>query len=127
MFGLDAMKLTVFILFLPVAMFLTLVFLIRRHASDALLVTYYFFWIFAALVCLVRGIFIFQQNKRLAWCCFGVTLLQVTLVILPAFATAKIRGHLPKSLEPTAAPLSGLAQLPFRATCSSGCGSVLIR
>jgi hypothetical protein len=32
-----------------------------------------------------------------------------------------------KSLEPTAAPLSGLARLPFRATASSGCGSALIR
>ena len=32
-----------------------------------------------------------------------------------------------KSLEPTAAPLMGLARLPFRATGSSGCGSALIR
>jgi hypothetical protein len=32
-----------------------------------------------------------------------------------------------KSLEPTAAPLLGLARLPFRATGSSGCGSALIR
>jgi hypothetical protein len=31
------------------------------------------------------------------------------------------------SLEPTAAPLSGLARLPFRAAGSSGCGSALIR
>jgi hypothetical protein len=32
-----------------------------------------------------------------------------------------------KSLEPTAAPLSGLARLPFRAAGSSGCGSAFIR
>jgi hypothetical protein len=32
-----------------------------------------------------------------------------------------------KSLEPTAAPLSGLARLPFRVAGSSGCGSALIR
>ena len=32
-----------------------------------------------------------------------------------------------KSLEPTAAPLSGLARLPFRAAGSSRCGSALIR
>jgi hypothetical protein len=32
-----------------------------------------------------------------------------------------------KSLEPTAAPLMGLARLPFRAAGSSGCGSALIR
>jgi hypothetical protein len=32
-----------------------------------------------------------------------------------------------KSLEPTAAPLLGLARLPFRAAGSSGCGSALIR
>ena len=32
-----------------------------------------------------------------------------------------------KSLEPIAAPLSGLARLPFRAAGSSGCGSALIR
>jgi len=30
-----------------------------------------------------------------------------------------------KSLEPTAAPLLGLARLPFRAAGSSGCGSAL--
>jgi hypothetical protein len=32
-----------------------------------------------------------------------------------------------KSLEPTAAPLSSLARLSFRAAGSSGCGSALIR
>jgi hypothetical protein len=32
-----------------------------------------------------------------------------------------------QSPEPTAAPLSGLARLPFRAAGSSGCGSALIR
>jgi hypothetical protein len=32
-----------------------------------------------------------------------------------------------KSLEPTAAPLMGLARLAFRADGSSGCGSALIR
>jgi hypothetical protein len=32
-----------------------------------------------------------------------------------------------KSLEPTAAPLLGLARLPFRAAGSSGCGSAFIR
>jgi hypothetical protein len=32
-----------------------------------------------------------------------------------------------KSLEPTAAPLSGLARLPFRAAGSSRSGSALIR
>jgi hypothetical protein len=32
-----------------------------------------------------------------------------------------------QSLEPTAAPLLGLARLPFRASGSSGCGSALIR
>ena len=31
------------------------------------------------------------------------------------------------SLEPTAAPLSGLVRLPFRAARLSGCGSALIR
>jgi len=33
----------------------------------------------------------------------------------------------PSTLEPTAAPLWGLARLPFRAAGSSGCGSALIR
>jgi hypothetical protein len=32
-----------------------------------------------------------------------------------------------KLLEPTAAPLPGLAQFPFRAAGSSGCGSAFIR
>jgi hypothetical protein len=32
-----------------------------------------------------------------------------------------------KSLEPTAAPLMGLARLPFRAAGSSACGSAFIR
>jgi hypothetical protein len=37
-------------------------------------------------------------------------------------------AHAPnKSLEPTAAPLLGLARLPFRAAGSSGCGSAFIR
>jgi hypothetical protein len=32
-----------------------------------------------------------------------------------------------QSLEPTAAPLLGLARLPFRAVGSSRCGSAFIR
>jgi hypothetical protein len=32
-----------------------------------------------------------------------------------------------KSLEPTAAPLSDLARIPFRAVGSSRCGSAFIR
>jgi hypothetical protein len=32
-----------------------------------------------------------------------------------------------KSLEPTAAPLLGLARLPFRAVGFSGCGSAFVR
>jgi hypothetical protein len=84
------MKLTIFILLLPVVMFFGFMFLLRSHASDTLELPFFIFWIFTALVCFVRGLFIFRQHRRLAWCCFGVTLLQVVLAILPALASHKI-------------------------------------
>ena len=84
------MRLTIFILTLPVVMFFGFVFLLRSHASDAFEIPFFIVWIFTALVCFVRGFFIFRQHRRLAWCCFGVALLQVVLAILPALASHKI-------------------------------------
>jgi cytochrome bd-type quinol oxidase subunit 2 len=84
------MRLTIFILLLPVVMFFVFVFLLRSHASDMLELPFFIFWILTALVCFVRGLFIFRQHRRLAWCCFGVTLLQFILAILPLLARHKI-------------------------------------
>jgi hypothetical protein len=84
------MRLTIFILSLPVVMFLAVIFLFRSQTSDEFELTFFVFWILTAVVCFIRGLFIFREHRRLALCCFGITLLQILLAILPVFASRRV-------------------------------------
>jgi hypothetical protein len=83
------MKLTIFILLLPIVIFVSGILLIHRPASDAMIQTFLGFWAAASLLCFIRGFFIFRQHRRLAWCCFLIALLQIIFAILPALASHK--------------------------------------
>jgi hypothetical protein len=74
------MRLTLLIMLLPVMMFFGFLFALKHNALE---LPGFILWILATLVCVVRGIVIFRQHRRLAWCCFGVALLQVVLVVFP--------------------------------------------
>ena len=83
------MKLTIFILLLPVMIFLSGLILVSRPATDAQIQIFLGVWAAASLVCFIRGFFIFRQHQRLAWCCFIIALLQVVFAILPLLASHK--------------------------------------
>lgn len=85
------MRLTLLILLLPVAIFFGWILLQPRlgEAGDSLIPIWFGIWMLATLVCFIWGIIIFRRYRRLSWCCFGVTLLQVILALLPLLASHK--------------------------------------
>ena len=85
------MKLTIFILLLPIVIFVTGILMIHRPASDTMIETFLGVWAAASLLCFIRGFFIFRHRRWLAWCCFIVAAVQIVFAILPALAS-----HAPK-------------------------------
>lgn len=83
------MKLTIFILLLPVVIFASGLLMIQRPASDAMIQTFLGIWALASLACFFRGFFILRQHRILAWCCFVIALLQTIFAVLPALASHK--------------------------------------
>src|SRR5208283_5398502 len=78
------MRLTVFILLLPVIIFFS-GFLMASRIDGPAVIVFLVIWMLASIACFVRGLFIFDSHRRLAWCCFLVALLQFSLAIVPAF------------------------------------------
>jgi len=79
-----AMKLTTFLIVLPLVVFYIAV---NTHPPYAAL---FAVWSLLALVCLIRGIYVFRLHRWQAFCCFAFTLIQTLLVLLPVLM---IRRH----------------------------------
>jgi hypothetical protein len=72
------MRLTVFILLLPLMIFFFgLVFM--KHSSAYAALWFFSFWALASLVCFVWGLVILRRHRRLACCCIAVAALQILL------------------------------------------------
>jgi len=87
------MRLTVLILLLPVVTFLSGLWLLPRDVGDAVVGAFLVWWLLTTVVCFVRGCFIFRHHRRLAWCCFGVVLLQFFLGIVPLMGHVNVRHN----------------------------------
>jgi hypothetical protein len=89
------MKSSMFILLPPTPMFiafvLTLGYSRSWDAGGAMALAVFILWILATLACFIGGFVFFRRQRRLAWCCFAVVLLQVILAILPALADINVR------------------------------------
>ena len=84
------MKLTIFILLLPVIMFFGFL-VVVTHDYYTLASLLLFSWILTFVICFIRGFFIFLRQRKLAWCCFAMALLQLIIAILmPAFVSKEI-------------------------------------
>jgi hypothetical protein len=82
------MKLTIVILLLPLGLLMGTMIANRDFDAftlpDSLAIPFYFLWIAATLVCLIRGCFIFRHHRFLALCCFAVAVSQIALALMPA-------------------------------------------
>jgi hypothetical protein len=76
------MKLTIFILSLPVVMFVWL--LLATPSSDMFRLTLFCLWILSGLICLAWSFFISRRSRLLGWLCAGVPMIQLIMMLLPA-------------------------------------------
>jgi hypothetical protein len=83
------MKTTIFVLLLPILLFFG--FVHATHYSDSVALPVFIVWMLCTVICFARGFFIFRRQRRLAWSCFAVAVLQVILAILPALADINVR------------------------------------
>src|ERR1700722_16612878 len=73
---------TILMLLLPVATLLGFVFAWHQH-YEGLTFELLILWILTAIICFVRGLFIHHYNRGLAWCCFGVAVLPLPVLVVP--------------------------------------------
>jgi hypothetical protein len=75
------MKLTIFILSLPVVIFLSL-FLVE-DASDTFRLALFCLWILSGLICLAWSFYISRRSRLLGWLCASIFMIQLIMAMWP--------------------------------------------
>jgi hypothetical protein len=86
------MKLTAFILPLPIVMF----FLgsLATRSSDIFQLTLFSIWLLSTFICLGWGFYISRRSRLLGWVCVGVALVQFAFMFLPVNSHVRIHTEI---------------------------------
>jgi len=75
------MKLTVFILSLPVVIFLT--HFLAEDASDTFQLVLGLLWVLSSVFCIAWGFYISRRSRLLGWLCIVVGIIPLILMMIP--------------------------------------------
>jgi hypothetical protein len=78
------MKLTIFILSLPVAMFICLA--LATRASDEFRMALFGLWILSGLFCFGWSFYISRRSRLLGWLCASVPMIQLIGMMWPVYS-----------------------------------------
>jgi hypothetical protein len=85
------MKLTVFILALPMVIFVWL--LLATHISDGFRLTLLLLWLVSSVICLAWGFYISRRSRLLGWLCVGVALIPLVMLMWPVVSHGGVKIH----------------------------------
>ncbi len=85
------MKLTIFVLLLPVMIFVST--LLATQGTHTFHPVLFFLWLLSSVNCLVWGFYISRRSRLLGWLCVGVGVIPLIMMMWPVVSDGGVKFH----------------------------------